>query len=84
MNLWAMIAAAISALLAGWALFRPIFGDAGEFRDCLRYSFTPDLISMFRGEWLEDIVKSFKLSLYFGLMGMAGYGAYQGVLWIAG
>ena len=56
----------VGALVA-WLLFKVFFEDFGDFMECVRYWFTPDIISAFRGEWTEDQWASMKLFLYLGL-----------------
>ena len=75
----AIIVAVIVALVVGKVTFRFFFDDSDEFWDCVRYSFTPDIFSMFRGEYFEDLAKSFKLSIYLILMGGAGFLTYLGI-----
>ncbi len=46
------------AICAGVAmaafLFKVFFDDLGDFLDCVRFCFTPDVVSLFRGEWGDD------------------------------
>jgi hypothetical protein len=75
----ALIAALIVTALVGRALFRVIFDDAADFWDCVKFSFTPDLISMFRGRYLDDWHQSMKLSLFLLAAGGAGGLTYWGI-----
>jgi len=59
-----IIAGVAVALLAGKLLFRLFFEDAEDFWECVRYSFTPDVFSLFKGEYWEDKLKSMKLGLF--------------------
>ncbi len=34
--------------------FKWIFRDEEDFHDSIRYSFTPDIFSLFKGEYLKD------------------------------
>lgn len=79
MSLLPLIPSLLVSVLVGRWLFGLIFDDWQDFCDCLRLSFTPDLISMFRGEYFEDLKQSFKLSIY--LFAVIGSGAltYFGV-----
>jgi hypothetical protein len=43
---------------------RVFFGDLDGFFRALRYLLTPDLLSWFRGDWLEDRWQSFKVALW--------------------
>lgn len=42
--------------------FKKIFGSKEVFYECLKYDFTPDLISLFRGELLKDMAAEYRLS----------------------
>ena len=64
MNLLPLIPSLVVSALVGRWLFRWIFDDWQDFLDCLRLSLTPDLISLFRGEYWEDLKQSFKLTLF--------------------
>ena len=58
----------IAATIAtAWVLFRIFFREPGDFAECVRYSLTPDIVSMFRGEWSDDQWASMKLFLYVAL-----------------
>lgn len=45
-------------------LFKFFFDDIDEFYECLRYLFTPDIISLFRREYWKDHRHEFKLGIY--------------------
>jgi hypothetical protein len=57
-------------------LFRLFFEDRDDFFECVRYYFTPDIISMFRGEWGEDWWGETKLMVYLILSGGSGFVTY--------
>jgi hypothetical protein len=60
-------------------LFKPIFGDASGFRECVRFWFTPDILSLFRGEWDRDWWAEMKLGFWL-ICGVAtGIAVYTGV-----
>jgi hypothetical protein len=42
-------------------LFQFFFDSFGDFLECVRYWLTPDIVSLFRGEWAEDQWASMKL-----------------------
>ena len=44
--------------------FRVFFSDPGSFHEALRYWFTSDIISLFRGEWGKDFWNESKMSLW--------------------
>lgn len=65
------------AIFAGVAmaalLFKVFFDDLAEFLECLRFWFTPEIISVFRGEWNEDLWAELKLFVYVGLSTGVGF-----------
>jgi len=70
-------AASIIAGLVGMALsFKLIFREPGDFREAIRYWFTPDIVSMFRGEWSRDYWNEFKLGMWF----LSGVISFYGIL----
>jgi hypothetical protein len=58
-------------------LFKPFFGDLKGFWDCLLYWLTPDIFSMLRGRWGEDIFSELKLFIWLACGGGAGYFVYK-------
>lgn len=54
-----------------------LFGDWQGFWDCVRYWFTPDWVSLFRGEYWEDCWSEAKLFLFAALCLLALYGEYR-------
>jgi len=67
------VAAGMVTLVLSFKLF---FRDLSAFGDALRFWFTPDVISMFRGEWGEDFFAELKLGLWLFLGGLVGTGVY--------
>lgn len=61
-------------------LFKPFFGDMSGFWECVRYWFTPDIFSLFRGEWGQDWLAEAKLGFWLLCGGAAGYAVYTGLL----
>lgn len=57
-------------------LFKPLFGDGDGFVECLRYWLTPDILSLFRGEWSEDWWSEMKLAVWLICGGGLGFAAY--------
>jgi len=72
-------AAILVGLFAAWLLFRTFFDDFENFKECVGYWFTPDIISLFRGEWMENEWASAKIFLYFAICVGSGYGTYWGL-----
>ena len=60
-------------------LFKPIFGGLDEFLQCVKFWFTPDIISLFRGEYTEDWLSEMKLGLWLAAGGIAGVLSYVGL-----
>ena len=50
----------IIAIIAGLGvmvlLFKPIFGNADEFFDCIKFWFTPEIFSLIFGKFFQDKV----------------------------
>lgn len=45
-------------------LFRIFFKDSDYFNESVRYAFTPDIISLFKGEYWKDRVSEFTLGMF--------------------
>ncbi len=45
-------------------LFNLIFSSSDDFNESVRYFFTPDIISLFRGEYWKDRLSQFKLGIF--------------------
>lgn len=45
-------------------LYRFFFNDTGDFQESVRYTFTPNIISLFRGEYWKDRIGEFKLGMF--------------------
>ncbi|MDD5348887.1 MAG: hypothetical protein PHQ12_01630 [Chthoniobacteraceae bacterium] len=72
-----ILAVSIGAgLLVAALLFRVFFDDWGGFWECVRYYLTPDVISLFRGEWGADQWATMKLGIYTALSVGSGYLAF--------
>ena len=54
-------------LAVGAVLFGFFFDGLDDFLECVRYYFTPDILSLFRGEYSEDWWAELKLGLWIGL-----------------
>jgi len=65
-------------LLVAFLFFKPFFGDWSGFWECVHYWFTPDIVSIFRGEWEDDRWASLKLFIWLALsVGTAIVAFYQ-------
>jgi hypothetical protein len=69
----------IAGLVVLVLLFKPFFGDMTGFWECVRFWLTPDIISLFRGEWGEDWLAEMKLGLWLACGGGAGFAVYTGL-----
>ncbi len=59
--------------------FRLFFGTQQRFFECLKYSFTPDLVSLWRGDYHRDWVSSFVLWVWVIVGGLVGFGVFAGL-----
>jgi len=62
-----VLAAGGLGLLVAFLFFKPFFDDWSGFWECVKFWFTPDLISLFRGQWEEDRWATMKLFIWLGL-----------------
>ncbi len=69
--------AAVAGLITLRVLFAPIFGSKEEFTECVKFWLTPDIVSLFRGEYWEDSWAEFKLFIWLGCGAAVGYGGYH-------
>lgn len=56
-----------AGLLVAAMLFYILFRDWDEFVHCVKFYFTPDVISLFQGKWDEDMWAELKLLVWLGL-----------------
>ncbi len=69
----------ISIIVGAAALvlsFKPFFGDFSGFLECVKFWIKPEIFSLFRGEYFEDIWAEMKLGIWLLIGGAAGYGTY--------
>jgi len=66
----------IGGLVTLALLFKLFFSDLSEFGEAIRFWFTPEIVSMFRGEWGQDWWAEVKLGLWLGIGGFVGFGVY--------
>jgi hypothetical protein len=57
-------------------LGRVFFGNWGDFWECVRFWFTPDVFSMFNGEYGADLGATLKLGIFLLLCGGAVFAEY--------
>jgi hypothetical protein len=75
----AFIAAFVVSFFVGKLVYRLMFADADDFWECVRFSFTPDLFSLFKGEYFQDVTKSFKFGLFLAVTAGSGVLTYHGL-----
>jgi hypothetical protein len=64
-----------------FVIARVIFEDWEGFWHSFRLSLQPDLISMFRGEWLEDQWQTIKFYIFLIVGAAVITGVYRGTVW---
>lgn len=79
MEVLPIIAGAAAFLLVWKFLFRFFFEDSEDFWECVRFSFTPDMFSLFKGEYWDDKLKSMKLGVFLAICIGAGALAFFGL-----
>ena len=77
MHAVAVIAAIVAGFLVARPLFKWIFDDGDDFWDCVKFSFTPNLFSFFRGQYFDDMKQSLKLSCFCFAIGGAAWLTYR-------
>ena len=74
-----LAASILAGMFVAWLLFDTCFEDGADFLECVRYYFTPDILSMLRGEWAEDWWAEFKLGIYLAVSVGGGCLTYFGL-----
>jgi hypothetical protein len=64
----------ITSIFAGNALRKLIFKDNDDFWECFSFSVKPDFISLFQGQYLENMGKTFKFSCWIFMTLFCGLG----------
>lgn len=62
----------ITGLVVLASLFKPLFGNFDGFAESVKYSFIPDIVSFFKGEYKKDRDAQSRLGLWFIAGGVAG------------
>ena len=73
------IVTGITALILS---FKMIFRDSEDFFDCLKFWLMPDIISLFRGEYMDDYFSELKLGLWLGLGIGGGFATSMGITYL--
>ena len=71
-----MIFAILISLLTAVLLYFVMFKDWDEFLECVKFCFTPEIISALRGKYWEDVWAETKILLWLGISVTAGVLAY--------
>ena len=71
-----MIFAVLIALITAAVLYVLLFEDWDEFLECVKFCFTPEIISALRGKYWEDVWAETKILLWLGISVMAGVSTY--------
>ena len=71
-----MIFAVLIALITAAVLYILLFKDWDEFVECVKFCFTPEIISALWGKYWEDVWEETKILLWLGISVMAGVSAY--------
>ena len=72
-----LIAGAVFGLALSFKLF---FRHPGDFLEAIKFWFTPDIFSLFRGQWAQDQWNEMKLIIWFvvgGAFGMVALEIFQ-------
>ncbi len=57
--------------------FKIFFNDFDDFMACVKFWFTPDIVSVFRGEFEHDWWGELKLFVWLAFGVLVGYAAHQ-------
>jgi len=84
MSIVAIVIAVIVGAAVAYCLFKPCFGDRDGFLNCVKFWLTPDIVSMFRGQYGEDWVAQTKLGAWIGASVLCGWGTHAGLMKLFG
>ena len=71
-----MIFAVLIALITATVLYILLFEGWDEVVECVKFCFTPEIISALRGKYWEDVWAETKILLWLGISVMADVSAY--------
>jgi hypothetical protein len=80
MSIFIVMIPLLVALTVGKLVFRLVFDGTNDFWDCVRFSLTPNIISLFRGQFSEDIRKSMRLGFFMIIVGGSGALTFVGMV----
>ena len=84
MNVLAIILAIVVGGGVATLLFKPFFGNRTEFFRCVKFWLMPDIVSLFRGEFMEDWWAESKLGFWIGASALSSFLTYAGMLKLLG
>ena len=58
-------------------MYKMLFDGWEDMADCIGYWLTPDIISLFRGEWVDDQWGQMKVLVFLAVVGAATVGAWH-------
>lgn len=73
MEIMGILVGIVTAIL----MYKVIFSGEDDFFECIRYWFTPDIVSMFRGQYWDDNWAQLKFFIWLGVSVAVGYGVYN-------
>lgn len=65
-------------------VFGMMFRSMDDFNESLKYVFTPDIFSLFRGEYMRDYFGELKVSFFVGICGLIVFLEYICVQFVIG
>ena len=71
------LASAIAGAITLWLMFPVFFDDREEFFEAIKFWLTPDIVSMFKGNYWEGGWAEFKLFVWIACAGGISYGLYH-------
>jgi hypothetical protein len=80
MSIFIVMIPLLVALTVGKLVFRLVFDGTNDFWNCVRFSLTPNIISLFRGQFSEDIRKSMRLGFFMIIVGGSGALTFVGMV----
>lgn len=72
-----VILAILGGSAVGYMLYKLLFDTWDEFIHCVKFCFTPDIISLFRGQYYEDMWAELKLIFWLVVTVGCGFGIYS-------
>lgn len=61
--MWILILIILNIPVYKW-IFKQFFKTGDEFAEAVKYNFTPDIVSLFKGNYRKDRIAEFKLGAF--------------------